>query len=102
MPMPLITRQQFIHDLRCVAKRLNVRRISRALYAREGSFSPFNRRFARRGQWSALCLEAGLLRTGLGTKGIDERPCTRCRIRTAFIHEGREQTLCCECRKRHR
>lgn len=94
----VITKEMLVHDLQCVATRLGARRVSMPLYELEGSFSPkvlLDRRIQQR--WSEVCVEAGLLPTYRGCRGIDERIC-RCG-RTFPVYVGREHQTCAECRR---
>lgn len=97
----IITKAMLVHDLRCVANRLNARRVSILLYEREGSFSPrilLERRITQR--WSELCVEAGLLPTYRGCRGIDDRRCACGRMFPVYL--GREQRQCAGCRRKVR
>lgn len=91
-----VTREQVLADVQAVAQRLHVRIVTTRLYQREGSFcltSPLRRRI---GSWSALCVEAGLLPTYRGCRGIDRRPCKRCG--KVCVWYGLEQRWCPACR----
>jgi len=93
----VITKEMLLHDIKCVAERLGVRRLSMTLYEFEGSFSPkvlLDRRIKQR--WSELCVEVGLLPTYRGCRGIDERTCA-CG-NTFPVYFGREHHLCADCR----
>lgn len=96
----VITKDMLLHDLRCVAERLRARRVSMPLYEREGSFHPTSLMRRLKARWSDVCVEAGLLPTYRGCRGVDEFSC-RCG-RVAPVYLGREQDQCCECRKSKR
>jgi hypothetical protein len=94
----VITKDMLLHDIKCVAARLKIRRVSITLYEQEGSFSPkvlLDRRIKQ--SWSALCVEVGLLPTFRGCRGIDEKVC-RCGRRYP-VYRGREQDRCWRCRQ---
>lgn len=93
----VITKAMLLHDLRCVARRLGARRVTMPLYEQHGSFSPKNilsRRIHQR--WGEICVEAGLLPTFRGSRGIDEKACA-CG-RTYIVYLGSEKcTRCYRC-----
>ncbi len=74
-----ITLEMLIHDVRCVAARLGIRRVTLPLYQREGSFA-ISRRLRQRTQltWRGLCEAAGLFAPNKGARWLDKRPCRRC------------------------
>lgn len=92
-----ITREMVIENLKQVAARLGARRISKNLYEREGNFSISYYLTRRLGPWPQVCVDAGLLPTYKGCKGIDIRPCTRCQKDTIWY--SKEQRYCYECRR---
>jgi hypothetical protein len=72
-----ITREMAVENVRTVAKRLGVVRLSTRQYEREGSFSvrPIQRKFG----WNAVCEEAGLM-VNAQCQGMAPRlrkPCTQ-------------------------
>lgn len=94
----IITKAMLLHDLLAVSVRLGWRRITWTTYRREGSFYPSSKLRKRIGlSWSDLCVEAGLLKTGPGCKGIDQRPCQRCRKMCNYYGAG--QCWCKTCRQ---
>jgi hypothetical protein len=95
-PVPKITFEMYVHDVQCVAIRLNIRRVSSKLYEQEGSFSmkPL-RRLKRR--WADVCAAAGLLPTEKGYGYVDLGTCARC-PRSIWIPRTRNRHYCKECR----
>ncbi|MDO8357268.1 MAG: hypothetical protein Q7U76_12830 [Nitrospirota bacterium] len=94
----VITKAILLDDLKAVAARLGWRRITWTTYQREGSFSPSTKLMKRVGMpWSAVCVEAGLLPTAPGCKGIDQRPCRRCQ--KVCNYYGPETAWCKQCRR---
>lgn len=92
-----ISRGQVIVDLQAIARRLQVRIVSTNLYRREGSFALTDSLMRRVGSWASVCLDAGLLPTKRGCRGIDRRPCQRCG--EVCVYYGSGQVWCPECRR---
>lgn len=92
-----ITREDVVRDLQAVAARLKVRIVTTNLYRQEGSYCLSDAVRRQIGPWSAFCVEAGLLPTYRGCRGIDRTPCARCQ-RVRVVH-GRHTPWCYECKR---
>lgn len=92
-----ISRVDVLADLQAVAARLGRKIITTNLYKREGSYCLSDSVMRKVGAWSDLCVEAGLLPTYRGCRGVDRQPCRRCQRETVFYTTA--QRWCYECRR---
>lgn len=77
-PRRMLSLEEVLEDVRAVAQRLQVRRVSLGLYEREGSYRWSTRLMRRFGLgWPQICAQAGLIAIPY-SRGIDRRPCPSC------------------------
>lgn len=79
-----LTREMVVENIRTVAKRLGVQRLSYWDYTDHGSFSP--RAITRKWAWSELCQEAGIQSGTAGRPAAVRKVCFECEVRMTMTN----------------
>lgn len=89
-----LTREMIVENIKVVAQRLGITRLSYWDYEEHGSFSP--RAAVRKWSWRELCAEAGVATGKAGRPVIERKVCFECEVRATMTNSR----YCNTCAKR--